>query len=59
MTDVEILKEFKKRFENSVLYDMNIGNLLEIIGLEKIKKHLKEQRGYRLVKIKDHWRHND
>lgn len=58
VNSARLLREFKNRFDKSVLYEMEITALLEIIGIEKIKEHLKEERGYRLVKIKNHWRHN-
>ena len=51
MKDVEILTEFKKRFDKSCLYSWQISSLLTVIGIEHLKTHLKEL-GYRIVKVK-------
>lgn len=47
--DVEILIEFKRRFKNSVLSDCEINSVLDNIGMEEIRKYLKE-RNKRIVK---------
>jgi hypothetical protein len=43
-TDCAILKEFKARFEGSILYDCKVCQLLDIIGDKTIKKYLKEKK---------------
>ena len=48
--DGDILKEFRQRFDGSVLYSWQISSLLTIIGIEHIKIFLKEI-GFRVVKI--------
>ncbi len=49
MTDSELLCEFKRRFVDSVLYDLNIETLIDEIGMDKLKGYLKEQ-NLRIVK---------
>jgi hypothetical protein len=41
-TDAELLIEFKKRFDKSVLYELNIDKILEAIGEKDVKKFIKE-----------------
>ena len=38
----EILKDFKRRFYGSVLWDVTVCRVLEIIGEKKVKSWLKE-----------------
>lgn len=56
-SDSEILKEFKKRFNGTVLNDLNINGLLNTIGLVKIRKYLREEEGYYLQANKKHKNH--
>lgn len=42
--NVEILKEFKRRFDNSVLYGIEISRLLNVIGGDCIKEYVKQNR---------------
>ena len=52
LTNLEVLRLFKKRFNETVLYELNITVLLEAIGLDRLKEYFKNT-GYKLVKIKD------
>lgn len=48
ISDCELLKEFKRRFNGSVLYEsVGVDGLLKTIGEKRINKFLKEMREYR------------
>lgn len=49
--DAELLREFRRRFGESVLCDLELTKVLEGIGTVELKKYLKEM-NFRLVKIK-------
>lgn len=42
LPDVEILKEFRRRFNGSCLYEMDSNVVLQHIGIDTIKRYLKE-----------------
>ena len=44
MTDCELLKEIRKRWDDSTLLELETSKLLDIIGTKKINKWLKERR---------------
>jgi hypothetical protein len=46
-SDCELLKEFKRRFCGSVLWDVTVCRVLEIIGEKKVKSWLKEMKEFR------------
>lgn len=43
MSDVELLQEFKKRFNGSCLYEMYTNSVLDAIPLDRIKRFLDEK----------------
>lgn len=42
LSDVGLLVEFKKRFDKTVLLELEITKILETIGIKKIKEYLKD-----------------
>lgn len=38
----ELLKELKKRYGSSLLYDLEVNKLLNLIGKDKVKNWIKE-----------------
>lgn len=38
----ELLKELKQRYGNSLLYDLEVNKLLDLIGKDKVKDWIKE-----------------
>ncbi len=56
-SDVEIYKEFNRRFKGTNLGDLVLFDLLDAIGFIKIKNYLKEIEGYYLQRIKKHPKH--
>jgi hypothetical protein len=52
ISDVILLVEFKRRFNGSVLYEVNSNVLLDSIGVERIKRFLREGFSLTTRKIK-------
>lgn len=52
MSDVVLLREFRRRFNDSVLYECETGEALTAFGLERIKRYLKDNHGFTLRKTR-------
>ena len=50
LSDLDILKEFDKRFKDTVLLECKVSGILDLIGGKRILKYLKDIKGRKIFK---------